>query len=214
MDKLEEINTVFLDFDGTIHNVADTYHKILEDTCILAGISKSITKEESRKYLGYSPTDMWREFMPDLPKEQREKLMNSIGLRLESDILAKKTTLFKGTEEVFSKLKEDNKTIILISNCMNKYRDNAIKRFNLDKYVTRFYTSEEFDYIPKEKILEKVIDKYKGDYIFVGDRFHDMLSADYNNIKSIFCNYGYGKEEEGNNANYRIDDIKEILDII
>lgn len=211
---MDEFNTIFLDFDGTIHDVVDSYYKILKNICISSKLPKIITKKEAEKYLGYNPVKMWEEFMPNLPIERRKELIKEIGLRLEKDILRGETNLYKGSEKILEELKSKDKTIIIISNCTNNYKNNAIKRFNLDKYIKRFYTAEEFNYISKEEILDSIIDEYHEDYIFVGDRIHDIKAANYNNIKSIFCNYGYGKIEEGNNANYRINNIKEILKIV
>lgn len=215
MDKLENINTVFFDFDGTLHCVLDAYYNILNDILINENLSnKNITKEDARKYLGYSPVEMWQDFMPNLEKEIQEELIKKVGNKLENNIKNGKSKLYDGSIEVLEELKKSNIELVFISNCMEEYKNNAIKRFNLNKYISRFYSSEEFNFIPKEEILKKIINNYKGDYVFVGDRYHDIVAANKNNIKSVFCTYGYGEISESEGANYKIDRIDRLLEII
>jgi phosphoglycolate phosphatase len=48
----------------------------------------------------------------------------------------------------------------------------------------------------------------------VGDRIHDMESGHANQIDTVACLYGYGKEEEFIGSTYQIDDIKALKNLL
>ena len=41
-----------------------------------------------------------------------------------------------------------------------------------------------------------------------------MAAAHKNNLRSIFCTYGFGPEDEGKDASYKINSIREMLEIL
>ena len=55
---------------------------------------------------------------------------------------------------------------------------------------------------------------YKGDFIVIGDRFVDIELAKRYNLFSIGCGYGYGNYNELKDADYIIDNFKDIISII
>ena len=103
---------------------------------------------------------------------------------------------------------ENNKIREYISNNLN------IEAFNLNKYFIDFYCSENFNFIPKYEIFECIKKKYQGDFIVIGDRFVDIELAKRYNLFSIGCGYGYGNYNELKDADYIIDNFKDIISII
>ncbi len=208
----EKIKTYFFDFDGTLHDIFSVYNDIIQEIIIRDNICEDLLEEKDVKnFLGETPESIWKFLMPDLLKEDIDKYIEEVGNKLNNSIIEGESNLYDGAEVLLKKLRDGNRKIIIISNCTEKYKNVAIERFDLNKYIDEFYSAEDFDFQPKEIILEKIIHKYKGEYIFIGDRYHDILAANYNKIDSIFCKYGYGKEIEGKDATYIIDNIKETL---
>ena len=82
--------------------------------------------------------------------------------------------------------------------------------FGLDKYFDDFYCCEQYDFIPKYVIFRKIKPDYTGDFIVIGDRFHDIETATKNGLKSIGCGYGYGSLEELSAADIIVNSPKEI----
>ena len=82
------------------------------------------------------------------------------------------------------------------------------------KYFIDFYCSENFNFIPKYEIFECIKKKYQGDFIVIGDRFVDIELAKRYNLFSIGCGYGYGNYNELKDADYIIDNFKDIISII
>ena len=104
--------------------------------------------------------------------------------------------------------------LIFLSNCKSSYMYKHIEAFNLNKYFIDFYCSENFNFIPKYEIFECIKKKYQGDFIVIGDRFVDIELAKRYNLFSIGCGYGYGNYNELKDADYIIDNFKDIISII
>ena len=53
-----------------------------------------------------------------------------------------------------------------------------------------------------------------GQFIVIGDRFHDIETATENGLKSIGCGYGYCSEGELSAADIIVDSIRDIPDAV
>ena len=51
-------------------------------------------------------------------------------------------------------------------------------------------------------------------YAVAGDRFQDMEIAKKHHLLSVGCTYGYGEPHELEDADFRISDIRELVDIL
>ena len=55
---------------------------------------------------------------------------------------------------------------------------------------------------------------WQGDFIVIGDRFHDIETAVLNGVKSIGCGYGYGSPDELEKADIIIGSVTEIPEAV
>lgn len=209
---------IIFDYDGTLHNSIKIYKPAFMkayDYLVTNGYAnkREFEEEEISRFLGLSATDMWNTFMPNLPKNEKEKCSSIIGESMIEYIDKGKAKLYDGTIETLNKLNEYGYKLIFLSNCKSSYMNKHIERFNLDKYFIDFYCSEDFDFISKYEIFRLIKGKYQGEFIVVGDRFVDMELAKKHNLFSIGCGYGYGNNDELKDADYIIDNINEIIDI-
>lgn len=212
-------NLIF-DYDGTIHNTMKTYAPAFRNTCKWLYDNGYISelKEYSDKqisyWLGFNSTDMWEMFMPELPFEIRETARKRLGKDMAERIDNGEGSLFEWAEEMLSTLKNMNYNLIFLSNCRIHYMERHKKVFGLDRFFNYFYCCEEFDFIPKYEIFQKIKPYHSGQFIVIGDRFHDIEMAVKNNLRSIGCGYGYGSPEELADANIIVDDIRKIPDAV
>ena len=130
---------------------------------------------------------------------------------MEENMLAKKGSLYEGTEEVLKTLKEKGYDLYLLSNCSNRYLNLACEIYGIKKYFKKLIPAQTFDYIDKGQIIKILMDDMAKEIIVVGDRFHDIEGAKANNLKAIFASYGYGKKEESAKADYKINNIIELI---
>lgn len=211
-------NLIF-DYDGTLHQSMLTYAPAFRATCkMLADMGympeKEYTDEEISYWLGFNSTDMWNNFLPDVPAEIKEKARVFLGENMGQRIENGEGALYPNAEDVLAELKEQGHILIFLSNCRVKYMERHSRVFRLDRFFDYFYCCEEFDFIPKYQIFRLFSLQHKGRYIVIGDRFHDIETAEKNGLKSIGCGYGYGKKGELSAADIIVGDITEIPDAV
>lgn len=214
------MNLVF-DYDGTIHNCLKIYEPSFRKACEYLESEgkiekKSYTSKEIGYWLGFSGDDMWKMFQPHLEPEWREKGRKFIGKEMAEHLDNGDACLFDGAESVLQELKNQGHKLIFLSNCRERYQERHSAKFGLDRFFDAddIYCAETYGFIPKYEIFRKFRDNYSGDFIMIGDRFHDMETAVRNNIKSIGCAYGYGSPEELETADIIINDISELPEAV
>lgn len=211
-------NLIF-DYDGTIHNCLKIYAPSFRKACEYLEQNgkiekKSYTDKEISYWLGFSGDDMWRMFQPNLEQEWREKGRSIIGEEMAMHLDNGDACLFDNAESVLAELKSNGYNLIFLSNCRVRYQQRHTAKFGLDRFFDYFYCAESYDFIPKYEIFRQFKDNHKGDFIVIGDRFHDMETAVKNNLKSIGCAYGYGSPDELQTADIIINDISELPDAV
>ncbi|MDE6788868.1 MAG: HAD hydrolase-like protein [Ruminococcus sp.] len=207
-------NLIF-DYDGTIHESMKTYAPAFRNTCKWLAdngyiAEKEYTDKEISYWLGFNSTDMWSTFQPDLIPEIREKARIMLGDDMAQRIENGEGTLFPNAERVLDGLKKQGHTLIFLSNCRVHYMECHSRVFGLDRFFDYFYCCEEYDFIPKYQIFRLFSLQHKGQYIVIGDRFHDIETAVQNGLKSIGCSYGYSTDGELDKADIIVNDITEI----
>lgn len=208
------VNLIF-DYDGTIHNCLKTYKPaflkayewLVDNGC---AEPRSFTDYEIGYWLGFSSADMWRMFQPELKQEKRDICREIIGNEMSRLAKAGEAELFPGAEESLAELKNNGYRLLFLSNCRRKYKQRHNEMFGLDRYFDHFYCAEDYDYIPKYEIFRRFRNDHDGDFIVIGDRFHDMETAEKNNLRAIGCAYGYGNAEELKCADIIINSAAEI----
>ncbi len=210
--------TIFFDFDGTIHETMYIYGPALDKAKEYLDEHKiphkGLERELYHTYLGYNADDMWKMVMGGNDLETIHYVSGIVGREMNLNLDRGLGRLYPKTEETLMELKKRGYTLVYISNARNRYYEKVKETYKLERFFDGFLTSEMYNELPKEEILKSVMNDYPAPYSIVGDRFFDMVGGKKNNMTTIFCNYGYGKPEEGNDASYRIDSIDELLEII
>lgn len=194
------MNLIF-DYDGTIHNSMKTYAPAFRNTMRWLAENgytkpKNYTDYEISYWLGFNSNDMWQNFMPGLDKEIRDTARIRLGEDMARRIELGEGELFSGAEEMLSQLKEMGHQLIFLSNCRIHYMERHRRVFALDRFFDCFYCCEEYGFIPKYEIFRKIKPEHPGEFIVIGDRFHDIETAVRNDLRSVGCGYGYGSPEE------------------
>lgn len=218
MIPYKNIKTIFFDYDGTLHNSIKIYAPAFRkayDYLVDKGYAKPRQWEDKdiSQWLGYNSSDMWKSFMPELKEEERSKCSEIIGEAMKTSIEAGKPELYEGALETLLYLKNKGYNLVFISNCKIYYKDCHCKLFHLDSYFNELASSEEYGFIPKYEILNKIKDKYEKDMVIIGDRKHDIEAGKKNNIYTIGCSYGFAPAGELDNADMLIDNILELKKI-
>ncbi|MCM8711640.1 HAD family hydrolase [Clostridium sp. SYSU_GA19001] len=214
--RLNNINTIFFDYDGTLHNSVKIYAPAFRkayEFLVKEGLAeeKEWSDKEISYFLGFNAQDMWKIFMPNLSDELREKCSSIIGTEMKLLIEKGKPILYEGALETLGYLKNKGYHLVFISNCNIYYKECHSKLFKLDRYFETLICSHEYDFIPKYEILKAIKNNYPYDMVIVGDRKQDIEAGRKNNIYTIGCTYGFALDGELAEADILIDSIKELI---
>lgn len=217
--KLPGVKTIYFDFDGTLHNSVKIYSPAFRKAYDFLVENKKAEPrewkdEEISKWLGYTKTEMWDNFMKNLEEPFKSSAGAIIGREMQSQMLFGNACLYDNAEEVLRELKRRGFKLVFLSNCSVRYMETAAKTFNLGVYFDDMICSEMYDFIPKHEVLKIIKDNYPVNQVIVGDRFHDIDAGVKNGIYSVYCQYGYGEKGEGDSATAGIKDIIEILSLV
>ena len=86
--------------------------------------------------------------------------------------------------------------------------------FGLKNYFSQMYCSGDYDFQPKYEIFNVIREACPGEYLVVGDRFHDMEIARYHKVYTAGCLYGFGSREELKDADVLLEDIRDLQKIL
>lgn len=214
-DELKNVKSIIFDFDGTLHNTIKIYYPAFSSGVEFLrnhGFSKDFELNEKNvsKFLGEKPNFAYDLIAKGADDSLKREVMALVGKKMDENIKNGLGELYDDSKKVLEELSEDYDLYIL-SNCRESYLDTALDVYGIKKYFKKYFAAETYDFIPKDEIIKKERKNIKEEIIFVGDRHHDMEAARKNNIKSIFCTYGFGSYEEGKDASYKITSIGEIL---
>jgi phosphoglycolate phosphatase len=211
----KNIKTIFFDYDGTIHNSIMIYGPAFRKAyahLVQEGLAeqREWTDKEISYWLGFNPPEMWKAFMPNLDESTRNKCSAMIGEEMKSLTEKGGPKLYEGALETLKYLKNKDYRLVFISNCKSSYRDYHSRLFNLGDYFEELACSEEYDFIPKYEILKKIKSKYPDEMVIVGDRMQDIEAGKKNSIYTIGCSYGFSQKGELADADFVINNIKEL----
>ena len=128
--------------------------------------------------------------------------------------------LYPNVKELLAKLKEDGYTLCIATSKPEVFTLEILTHYDILKYFSYVSAASIDDTkIKKEDIIRCAIKALKlnpQETIMVGDRKHDIIGANCNNIASIGVLYGFGNKEEleKENATYIVEDVLDILDCV
>ena len=217
-DDLKNVKSIIFDFDGTLHNTNKIYYPAFSSGVELLrehGFARDFELSEKNvaKFLGEKPNFAYDLIARGADDSLKKEVMALVGKKMDENIKNELGELYEGTIKVLEELSK-NYDLYILSNCRESYLDTALDVYGIKNYFKKYFAAETYDFLPKEDIIKKERQKIKEEIIFVGDRHHDMEAARINNLKSIFCSYGFGSEEEGKDASYKISSLGELLELL
>lgn len=217
--NFKNVKTIIFDYDGTLHNsyhiYAPAFLKAYEFLVLQGKVEPKVWKsEEIKSFLGMNPKEMWESFEPKLDLNMQKEAGMLISKEMEKQINDGNAILYDGALDVLKYLKSKGYYLIYLSNSKTYYMNAHQVFFNLNDYFDHMICSEDYNYLSKSEILEKIKHELDEEIIIIGDRKHDFEAANHHKLKSIGCNYGYGTKEELKKASYIISDIKDLYHIL
>lgn len=212
------IKTIFLDYDGCLHNslviYAPAFRKAYE-FLIDSGFAqqREWLDSEITPWLGYNSQEMWERFQPFLDTDVRMQCMSIVSKEMKRLIDIGMPELYPGALETLAALKDRDYHLVFISNCRTYYRDSHAQLFGLNNYFEEMACSEAYGYASKIEILRLIRTRFPERQVMVGDRQVDIDAGHANGLLTIGCRYGYAQAGELGTADLLIDDVRELLSI-
>ncbi|MGI6216862.1 MAG: HAD family hydrolase [Coriobacteriales bacterium] len=215
--------TLVLDYDGTIHDTNRIYApsvRLVYADLVGRGLApmRNFTDEEIASFIGWKADELWGAMVPDLSKDLQVKSIEAVARNMGCLIESGEARLYPGAEEALDELKKAGHELIFLSNCLHSYMEMHRKVFELDRFFSGFYCTEDYNYLSKPEIFEYVKRDF-GDpstktYIAIGDRLHDIELATSAGLLSIGCLYGFGRPGELDPATIKIDDVRKMPEAV
>lgn len=193
------------DFDGTIHNTEISYEKAITESLNELGIP--VDGFDYRSFIGTSPRVVWDEILKD--NTDKTSYIKKNGDRIIK-YMRESGELYDGAIKTLEYLKEKYELYIL-SKCRRVYMEAAREKFDLDRYFSKYFIGEDYNFIDKYKILAR---EMNDDYIVIGDRKEDIEAGLKNNKETIFATYGYGSLDEAIGSDIKISSIADLKEIL
>lgn len=216
---MQHPKTIIFDWDGTLHESMVIYYPALMKSIHYLTdqgyIShKTISEEDAKCYIGMNPKDMWKTFMPELDENITSQASQIVSDTMLDLIVQKKARLYPQALEILQALKNKGYTLIYLSNSKTYYMNKMNESFGLDRYFDHMICSEMYGFMPKKDILASIKHQFEQPIVMVGDRLIDIETGRTNGAKTIGCAYGYGSLDELKHADYVINGLIEILNIL
>ncbi len=197
MCLLENTKYVLFDLDGTL-----TEPSLGITNSVMYALKKFEIEVENRqklyKFIGPPLVDSFIEYY-GFTKENALKAVEyyreyySVKGILEN-------RLYDGIRELLRELYDNGKKIILATSKPQKFAEQILKHFEIDKYFC-FVGAATMDEkrTQKDEVIEYILNECKIDTssaVMIGDRKYDVLGAHKFGIKAIAVTFGFGSEEE------------------
>lgn len=200
---------LIFDLDGTLFASGDLAINAYKEVFKRMGLEAPEDKELVLT-LGYPIEEIWQILLPN--NEDKRVEAQLMMEEVENEMIRNgEASLYPDVIKVLQKLKNKGHSLYILSNCDEPYMNVISEKFKFGNLFEKQFCAGMFDHLTKSEILAKILEGSK-DGMIVGDRFHDIQAGKDNNIKTIWCNYGYSDVKL--DADYEVKEFKEILDII
>ncbi len=189
---------LIFDLDGTLWDSRETVIKAWNEV-----LNKNMTIDDLNHLMG--------KITPDIAKELNESLETTIKcLRKENEFI--KQIGGKLYPDIIKTLKELSKDyyLYIVSNCDVGYIESFLEYYkitNLFKDIESYGNTNKFKSDNIKLLMKRNNIK---EAIYIGDTINDLDAAYNNNLKFIYCSYGFGELDA---YDYKIDNFKDILNI-
>lgn len=207
------IKLLLIDLDGTlIDSVADLTTAI--NLTLEHFERKKLQPEDSIRFIGYGAANFIRRaFGTDDEKFLKKALEVFNGYYFDN--MTNETVIYKNVVETLEQLDVDK---MIYTNKPQKFAEGIAEELGLTGHFKRVITPETYNIRKPDpypvKQLANELNITNEEIMLVGDSIADFDCAKNAGIKSAIVTYGYGKYDEIKEADYLLDDFKELLTLL
>ena len=209
---------IIFDMDGTLFQTNLILEPALEETFDvlrkenLWDIKTPI--EQYRKIMGVPLPVVWETLCPNHSLEIREKSNDIFHKKLIELIKAQKGALYADVERTLNELSKKH-PLFIASNGQIEYLQAIVETYKLDRFIQHTYSIQLMKSGHKSDLVKMVKNENQlGEGYVVGDRSSDISAAKDNDLISIGVNFDFAQEDELKQADFVVNNFKEIIELV
>ena len=212
---MKKVDTVILDFNGTILDDLDLCFNVLNEMLNMYN-HPSVTKEQYLNIFTFPVIEYYRVAGFNFDNEPFDELAPIFINKYQPNSL--KCPLHKGVVDMIKKWRSENKKIVLLSASKRNLMMEQLEHFKIIDLFDEILGTDTINAVGKEYLAKEYLEKNHVDKettIMIGDTLHDDEVADVLGISSFLVAKGHqSKERLLKSKAIDIDDIKEIVNYI
>ena len=217
-----KIRLIAFDIDGTIFSseniISEVYKESIEKFSELNRIHIEMpSHEEIMQQIGKPVKTIFKNLLPHLPENHRDKISDSVLQFLCERIEKGEGHFYPKVEETIRSLKEKNYAIAAASNGRRPYVETILKKSNVLSFFDDLAILNYKDLNTKGDILKYYKKKFglRGEEILmVGDRASDRDAALDAETPFAFCSFGHATDGEIPDYSVKLETLFDIVDLL
>lgn len=214
LQKMSKINTVLLDFDGTVVNTNNVILQSWQHT--FRTLRGKEEPEENILVTFGEPLEITMEkFFPEVPVDQSIQIYRD----WHHDNFVKMIELFPGMKELIVELKNREFKVALVTSRLKYTTELGLTKFGLKPYLDYVLTADETSkHKPDPEPINIALNRLESlpdESVMVGDTMFDILCARNAGVKSVAVDWSIAlSNEQKQEADYRITQAEELLELL
>ena len=194
------IKYILFDLDGTLTNPKEGITKCVQYALGHFGIERDC--DELISFIGPPLKEKFMEYA-SLSEEDGIRAVEIYRERF-APIGIFENEIYDGIIPMLEKLKTQGKVLALATSKPTVFAERIVEKYGIKPFLAHIEGSElDGRNTDKAQVIKNAMHKLGAaseNTIMVGDREHDLIGAEKNNIKCIGVSYGFGTEEELENG--------------
>lgn len=217
MRKMQKINTILFDFDGTVMDTVDVIVCSWQHTFkTLEGRERPVS--DIVKTFGEPLETTMKKFFPGVNTDEAIEIYRGY----HRDNFGKRIKLFPGMKRLLASLKEKGYKVGLVTSRLTGTTIEGLEKHGIREYFDAVVTCDECTkHKPDPEPINITLDKLHSapeESIMLGDTMFDILCAKNAGVKSVLVGWAVAVTEEektGENApDYIIESAEELFEIL
>ncbi|MCZ0874922.1 HAD hydrolase-like protein [Peribacillus sp. AS_2] len=209
---------IIFDMDGTLFQTNLILEPALEATFEVLRKEnlwdKKTPIEQYRGIMGVPLPVVWETLCPNHSLEIRVKSNEIFHKKLIELIQAQKGALYAGVESTLNELSKKY-PLFIASNGQIEYLQAIVETYNLDRFIQDTYSIQLIKFGNKSDLVQMVKNKNQIEKGYVvGDRSSDISAAKDNELIAVGVNFDFAQEDELKQADFVVNNFKEILELV
>jgi phosphoglycolate phosphatase len=211
---INRYNTFIFDLDGTL---------IDSSPDIIDGVNYTLSKfnlppKSDKEIMDNVGKGLKYLLQKTLPSDfSEENILKAYDIQKEYyEIKTIKATPYDGVIELLNTLKNNTKNIFLVTNKPQRATLEVLKSLNLTNYFNEIFGADALkEHKPSPYPVNYISSKFnlpKSEMLFIGDSITDYETSKNANINFAFVEYGY--ENKKVDANYKLKNISDLLEMV